>query len=123
MIKDNTVYFGYGTVVVGSRWNQMVFREIEPPLEVGTSADEPIKNGQVGFTGNREEILFKSYDEIKEFENLLQVRVNCNYPNTERFFEYKDLVFDFTNWNVDSYQVVKIHIDRIKTYLIGLIAC
>lgn len=122
MIKDNKIIFGYGTVVVSSRWNQMIFQEIKPPLEVGSCADEPIKNGEVEFVGERKDILF-NYDEIKEFQNLLQYRVNCNYPNKERFFEYKGLVFDFTNWNIKSYEVVLLHVERIKSYLIGLMAC
>ena len=122
MIKDNTIYFGYGTVSVGSRWNHLLFQEIKPPTEIGTNIDDAIKNGEIEFTGIRKEIFFKSYEEIKEFERLLNVRVNLA-KDSERILKYNDLVLDFTNWNVGSYSVVKIHIDRIKTYLIGLMAC
>lgn len=122
MIKDNTIYFGYGTVSVGSRWNHMLFQEIKPPVEIGEHIENKIKNGEIEFTGINKEIFFKSYDEIKEFERLLNTYVNLA-KDGKRILKYNDLVLDFTNWNIGSYSVVKIHIDRIKTYLIGLMAC
>ena len=67
MIKYNTVYFGYGSVAVGGRWNHMLFQEIKPPSEIGENIDNKIKNGEIEFTGNEKEIFFKSYDEIREF--------------------------------------------------------
>ena len=107
---------------VGSRWNHMLFQEIKPRAKIGEHIENKIKNGEIEFTGINKEIFFKSYDEIKEFERLLNVRVNLA-KDSERILKYNDLVLDFTNWNVGSYSVVKIHIDRIKTYLIGLMAC
>lgn len=120
MIKDNVIYFGYGTVAVGSRWNNLCFQEIKPPCEIGSCIDEKLSSSEVVFTENKKDILFKDYNEVLEFEQLLNTRVNCS---TERILEYNGLVLDFTKWNVGSLIVVKKHLSEIQRYLLRLMAC
>lgn len=120
MIKDNVIYFGYGTVAVDSLGNKLYFREIKPPCEIGSCITEKLVSGEVAFTEKQADILFKNYNEVLEFEQLLNTHVNCS---KERILEYKDLVLDFTKWNVGSLIVVKKHLSEIQRYLLRLIAC
>ena len=127
MIKDNTIYFGYGTVAVCSLYNHMILQEIKPPQEVGASLERTLEDGSrelvdVEYVGIKKELYFKSYEQIKEFENLLNTHVNLQ-RNCNRRLEYGGLVLDFTNWNIKSYEVMKIHIERIKKHLVMLMAC
>ena len=120
MIKDNRIYFGHGTVVVGSMFSQLIFSEIHPPLEVGIQADEFVKNGDVVLTGVRRSIQFNNYEEIEEFKYLL---FDSIINENKRVIEYQGLILDFTEWNYKSYEVVNVHVKGIEFYFAQFMAC
>lgn len=117
MIKDNVIYFGYGTISVGAMFQEMLFQEIKPPAEIGEALTEKLQSGQVEFTGNQHAILFRSYEECSEFKRLLES------VHEAKRFEFCGLVFDFTNYNEKSVTVVKKHLEKVISNVVFLMAC
>ena len=94
MIKGNTIYFGYGDVVVGCNEliGCMIFTNIKPPQKIGST----VKNNEVEIG---EKILVyedNCYDLLKVFQT-----VNEN----NKIVKYKEYTFDFSNYNKESVKV------------------
>lgn len=96
MIVGNVLKFGFGDVGVecDKIREEMIFKNIKPPQEIGTTL-YPELDIEYGET-----IRFKE-DHPYEFYKLIKT-VNEN----NRIVEYKGYVFDFTEYNQDSVNVV-----------------
>lgn len=119
MIKDNVVYFGYGTVGVGvdSFSFNMTFQEIKPPVPIG----ESVFNYDVEFIGEKKVIEFKDYKECVAFGALLQAVEDKIMPVIVA--NEGDLILDFSHYDEGSVKVVKEALDIIRRNFLRLMAC
>lgn len=125
MIDTNTktIYLGSGDVLVGSYGYTMYFQGFKPPIEVGTTiTEEVIEENNIEWLTDKFYIDFRDIQEISTFENLL-IQVADN--NGENFvqFKFKDLTFDFSNYNEKSISTILLHLGCVRETLISVIAC
>ena len=114
MIKNNTIYFGHGTVGVYSTSMRLVFEELRPPQEIGQS----LKDMDCERLNKIE--ISADYNEFIELQNKLE-KLNENSDNKRIVF--KSYILDFTEYNFKSVEVVLKHIEN-ATFLYGLsLAC
>lgn len=112
MIDARVVKFGYGTVVVGSYYTELTIQAIKPPQEVGGLLTE---DTQVEYIGERIKFpMSKYYHELKEKLEAIQG------PCSITFCGY---IFDFTNYNRKSIDVILSHAQSAYRNYIRLIAC
>lgn len=121
--KDNILYFGNGDIALGSYGYSMYFRGLKPPIEVGTIiTDEVIEENNIEWLTDKFYIDFRDIQEILTFENLLKQVVDNNGENFIQF-KFKDLTFDFSNYNEKSISTILCHLACIRDTLLTIIAC
>jgi hypothetical protein len=98
MIKDNTLYFGSGDILVGANdLGFMHFENVKPPQEIGKTITKEVYEGlEIGL-----------YLEIWEdnTHELYELFKTVNENN--RVVKYKDYSFDFSNYKQGSVEVCK----------------
>ena len=113
---NKTLYFGYGDICVGSNALSLRFREFEPPLEVGTWFEDGI---EVNWLSEPFYIPIEYYEEAEALEKLLD-----NMDGKDNFqFDFKGWRFNFSLWNPKSVEVIRLHLNAIKSNLLMCIAC
>lgn len=125
MINTNTktLYFGSGDVVVGSYGYTMYFQGFKPPIEVGTLiTDEVIEENNIEWLTDKFYIDFRDIQEIVTFENLLKQVADNNGKNFVQF-NFKGLIFDFSNYNEKSISTILCHLACVRDALLSVIAC
>ena len=103
MINGNRLKFGYGDICVKSDalTQKMSFQQFKPPAKCGDMI-----SGDVEYIGN--EIVFEiSYEDYCEFGKYLEQVSN---KETVEFY-FKGYMFDFTNFNEESINVCKKHLN------------
>ena len=122
-LDNKTLYFGYGDVVVGSYGYTMYFQGFKPPIEVGAIiTDEVIEENNIEWLTDKFYIDFRDIQEISTFENLLKQVADNNGENFVQF-NFKDLTFDFSNYNEKSISTILCHLACIRNALLTVIAC
>lgn len=122
-INTKTFYFGNGDVMVGSYGYTMYFQGFKPPIEVGTTiTDEVIEENNIEWLTDKFYIDFRDIQEISTFENLLKQVADNNGENFVQF-NFKDLTFDFSNYNEKSISTILCHLACIRDALLTIIAC
>ena len=103
MINGNRLKFGYGDICVRSDGltQRMSFQQFKPHTECGGNVPEDIE-----YIGE-EVVLQISYEEYCEFNKYFEQVYNKE--TTE--FIFKGYVFDFTNFNEESINVCKKHLN------------
>ena len=110
------LYFGYGDIGVGCDCFDLTFREFEPPIEVGTWFED---ESECKWLSEKFSIPITCYEEAKQLIELLDnVSMNGTFQ-----FEFKGWIFNFSNWNSKSVEVVKKYVNHIKTNLLLPFAC
>jgi len=104
MIKGNTIYFGYGDVLVGSKpfSNHITLKLIEPPKEIGSSPE-------IGTFTELQQITLKV--DSGHLSKLMSINLQIVTD-----FEIDDYILDFSKFNKDS---VKVVVDCIFNALYG----
>ena len=108
MIYGNVLKFGYGDICVGSDGltQRMSFRQFKPPAKCGDQVLDDIE-----YIGD--EIILKfSYEDYCEFSKKLEQVYN---KETAEFI-FKGYVFDFTNFNEESVQVIEINLSHVMSW-------
>jgi hypothetical protein len=100
MIKENTLYFGYGDIAVSSNtWGYspiVNFTDIKPPCKCGeTITKEMQENIEFGKSINIEMNDYDLYDLL------------CSIDETNKVIKYKEYTLDFTEYNKESVRVCK----------------
>ena len=113
---NKTLYFGYGDICVGCDCFNLTFREFEPPIEVGTWFKDEDK---CKWLSEKFSISLTRYEEAKQLVELLD---SMDGRDTVKF-EFKGWIFNFSNWNPKSVEVVKRYVNYIKTNLLLPLAC
>jgi hypothetical protein len=118
--EKKIIYFGYGDVLVGSNFITLSFTGIKPPLKVGTEVTEEITR-----ENNIERITEPVKFKFTDLTELLwfQTSLKGTDGTTSVFFRYEDWIFDFTNYNTKSINIILRHIECIKKNLIQWSAC
>lgn len=98
MIKGNRIVFGYGTISVAGRQNNLSFIEIKPPQEIG-SLITPYDKSIIYLN----EIVITAT--IEEFE-MLNTTLLKNDFTINKEIEFKGYILDFSNYNKKSVDVV-----------------
>ena len=116
MINGNILYFGYGDIAVRTQFlfNEIQFQQFKPPQEIGTYVeyDKVEWIGEcVKFELNEEECVWW----VKKLQKVLDRDTNA--------FEFKGYVFDFSNYNRKSVDVVVKNIYKIYNNLLTIVAC
>lgn len=117
MIKDKTLYFGYGDISVGCVFDAscIIFRNIKPPCECGqTISKDLIREKSIEFIGEPILILVDDYDVYTLFKSI-------NEDN--KIIHYNGYTFDFTKYNYES---IRVCMDAAKAILdsnLMLLAC
>ena len=116
MIDGEIIRFGSGDIAVGSGFDmfgRLCFHQIKPPQEVGVR----VTSGEVEYIGNP--IVFEGYEEISELAQKAK-RVKSGEMLTFECFGY---IFDFSEGDPRSIDVVIKHADRALNQLVQLLAC
>lgn len=118
MIEGKTIKFGYGDIIVSSRAcsASLVFTYVKPPFEIGYSlTEEDYHNSELL---DSIEIKFLDLNKASKFKSLLD---NIDEKNT--IIEFDNYIFDFSNYNKESVNVVKRGHERLITSLLMCYAC
>lgn len=110
MIKGNVIEFGYGDVLVGSNPMLDIFRvtSIKPPQEIGAVIDSSEDNGV-----EYNETIIINVDYSLDLYRIIK-SVNEN----NRVVKYKEWIFDFTNYNQTSVDVVLKHAMHAVNFMV-----
>lgn len=110
MIKGNVIKFGYGDVLVGSNPMLDVFTvtNIKPPQEIGT-------------------LINRIEGDMIEYGETIEIKVDCSFDlyriiksvdENNKIVKYKEWIFDFTNFNQLSVDLVLKHAMRAVNFMI-----
>ncbi len=115
-IEKKTIYFGYGDVQTGSGASLMLtFTGFKPPMEVGTEIIDQV----IEYITEPIKLKFTSIEELMGFKKL----VDEIDGETNTYFQYRDYVFDFSNYNPKSIEIILKHIKNLQSHFIYLMAC
>lgn len=117
MIEGNTLKFGYGDIAVSTKGLKLYFTPFKPPVEVGTPCDDLFKNGDIEAIG---EPISIGFSDLKDFTELLK---KLKDVDENKVFEFKGYIFDFTNYNKISVEVLERGRKIIYLRYISLSAC
>ena len=108
MIEGKRLKFGYGDICVISDGltQRMSFQQFKPPEKCGSRVPEDVK-----FIGN-EIILEFSYEDYCEFSKYLEQVSDTEITD----FIFKGYIFDFANFNEESINVCKKHLNSAMQY-------
>lgn len=111
MIKDKTIYFGYGDIAVGSTFDgYLTLQWFKPPQEVGST----ITGKEVIWLS--EEIKLKvTSEDLKNIDNI-------NEESNKQLI-IGDYVLDFSNYNSTSIKVVKKYMNIAISSMLRYLAC
>ena len=115
MINGNRLKFGYGDICVKSDalTQKISFQQFKPPAECGYNVPEDVK-----FIGN-EIILEFSYEDYCEFSKYLEQVSDTEITD----FIFKGYMFDFANFNEESINVCKKHLNSaMRMYFLCMAA-
>ena len=114
MIKENTIYFGYGDVAVGVYFSGITFQGIKPPQECGSIVD---KTAQFVTDVYILELNFVEATSLqKEIEEMIKTNKGIK-------ISVKNYVLDFTNYNISSAKVVIKYLGKFISNIIMCLAC
>ena len=113
MIKNGRIIFGNGTVSIGSSYcnNILTFQEMESPIKIGEGVEVTTR-----FIGEMIKIKMTLTD-YQDLNNLL------NHIEKQPCFSFKGYLFDFSNYNEKSVEVVKRHARNAISRLVQMFAC
>lgn len=115
MIVGNILKFGYGDISVGSDgfFQIISFQQFKPPVECGSK----VCNKDVEFIGDKIvlDISYEDYCELKKRLSLMSKEVNA--------FDFKGYIFDFSNYNAASVNVVTRHLEKCMQFYFLCLAC
>ena len=108
MINGNRLKFGYGDICVRSDGltRRIIFHQFKPPGACGDKVLDDVK-----FIGN-EIILEFSYENYCEFSKYLEQVSDTEITD----FIFKGYIFDFANFNEESINVCKKHLNSAMQY-------
>ena len=117
MIKDNIVYFGYGTIGVFSDAisSCLCFRHIKPPQEIGK-----------GLAGKEYEVISEVYFDVNNYYNdiiLLDKQLDSLKDLENKQIEFCNYILDFNQYNEKSVNVVKNAITNAISLYLQALAC
>ena len=116
MIENNTIKFGYGTILIGS--NQLtrtvLLQHIAPPKEIG----KDLTKEDIADIVVINEIEFKYERDMNEFYNEL-IKINEN--NTQ--LEFRGYKLDFSKYNEGSVKTLKQAVKRTISGCTIALAC
>lgn len=103
MIEGNRLKFGYGDIAVGSSGlNQtMRFQQFKPPTICGSSVSDDVEYIGEAITID---LSYKDYCEFNENLNLVSAKIITE-------FTFKGYIFNFENYNKESINVCKKHLE------------
>lgn len=116
MIKEKTLSFGYGDVIVSHTFYPpaLTFRQSKSRYKCGSSI-----NFVSAFVGSPITVTFDSMDEYSEFiRSLGKVDSNTSYK-----FEFKEVTFDFSKYNADSVKMLKHQANAAMFWSLSCAAC
>lgn len=114
MIKENTLYFGYGDIAVGHNCCGLVFQNIKPPQTPGAF----INDKNCDLIGEELFIEITSFDEVSVVKSLLDA---AKQDETYSIFRYKGFTFDFSHYDTRSIDSVLYHLDRMTKEMMWLL--
>lgn len=122
MQKDNVIYFGYGSVGVGSNNLQLVLNIIKPPVELGSKID--IKN-KIALDDNNTQIEVLNTIYIDVINNPINIFDEIKKAKNKEIaqIEISNYILDFSNYNIKSFDSFDIHLKLIMSRYCSLLAC
>jgi len=113
MIEENRIYFGYGTIAVGSSCGMLRIEWIKPPQEIGQGVpytDSIKRLRTINFEWAHD--IFKLRDDLNRLEELNNVIL------------FRGYLLDFRRcYNVESVRAVQTAIDRAIEFMLLPYAC
>ena len=103
MIDGKILKFGYGDIAVGHKFTNMQLIPFKPPVEIGSDCNDLFANGDITPIGEVVMIRFNSFQDFAEFKDKLE---GVRSATVSKVFEFKGYIFDFSNYNVKSVEVV-----------------
>lgn len=111
--NDNvTLFFGYGNIIMSA--NIIGGIEVFVVDKCGSNANDADLNDC-----NRYEIPINNMIDYSH----LQVKISAVKAGIIRRFRFKNIIFDFTNYNADSVDIVKDTIQNAKSLYTRFLAC
>ena len=108
MIEGKRLKFGYGDICVRSDGltRRIIFQQFKSPAECGGNVPEDVE-----YIGDKI-ILEFSYEDYCEFSRYLEKVSDKKITN----FIFKEYIFDFANFNKESINVCKKHLNSAMQY-------
>lgn len=120
-VEKKIIYFGHGDIQVSSGIGPTItFTGFKDTITPGTIiTDEVVENKNIEFITKPIKIVFTTMEELNYFKTLVDEidMINCTY------FEYHGYIFDFSNYNQNSINVIYKSIEKAKLHFITLMAC
>ena len=116
MINGDILKFGAGDICVDggvTEYGILKFHQIKPPQDVGTEVI-PSKTEFIGSA-----IMFADLDLIED----LSQKINQVVAGEYRVFDCGGFVFDFSDGDPQSIEVVKRHVERVIMQISVALAC
>lgn len=113
MIIGKTFKFGHGDIAVKSMLNFLELQAFRPPQELGTY----VIPDRVEYLSEKFIIRFDSLDETSKLRQLLAS------AKENPVFDYAGYVFDFTNYDERSVNVVLKHLASLENMILMCMAC
>ena len=101
MINGNVIKFGYGDVAVGHCNYTIKFQQFIPKQKPGTNVDAD----SVVWVGEKIEIPIS----VSDYYFLMKELDKCVH---KRAFSFKEYIFDFNNFNLNSVKVVRESVEK-----------
>ena len=113
------LFFGDGDICVSNNTFGLRFREFEPPIEVGTVIDSKLEE-EVGlkYTSEWFNLPIKTYEEATALGRLLDKVDGKDFY----CFDFGGFTFNFANWNPKSVEVIKGHLNIVRSNLLMCMA-
>lgn len=116
MIKGNRIEFGYGDVLVGFHAFGFRVENVKPPLEVGQKVTpSEFKNYDIS---NQIIIPLNGLEDLNELCGLIK-----SVTENNRIVEFNSYVFDFSNYNKKSVEVVLNVLNKPHPMWLMTLAC
>jgi hypothetical protein len=119
MIEGKILKFGYGDIAVQNKFTNMRLVPFKPPVEIGTSCHDLFDNGDIVQVGEAVVIKFDTLNDFTELKEKLRSVRNT----TIKVFEFKGYIFDFSNYNEKSVEVVDSVLHGIYMDYLRCAAC
>ena len=113
MIKGNRIIFGHGDVLAGHDLCGLYFRYSDKKYKIGTAVK----------CSDNDDTVLEAHIKISNFDDLSSLRNKLESVKTSdnKIFVFDNYIFDFTDFNIESVDIVLRELKRLSTSYMWLL--